>query len=944
MHTSSPAQRLRTALADLWILVLHPPRIAVYLLLASACLTLLVSREISLLQQTDARLHTAHLADQLVTKLEERLQAYALILRGGAGLFDASGEVSREDWRRFNDKLAASELLQDVQGIGFAQRVDAGQVQQHQIRVRGEGFSDYRIWPEGRREMYGPILYLEPFDAINQSAFGYDMFSEAVRRAAMQRARDTGRAALSGRVELVQKSDNASRTGFLIYVPVYAGGGMPDSLDERRASLRGWVYSPYLMSDLMDGLLRDWQPTADRPLGITVHEGEVLEPQTLLFSNLPQPFAAPSTLGQGRTVDFRGQRWQLLFDYPDPAEVLVYSDAWVFFAGGMLFNLLLFVLISSLARTRANAEALAQRLTFTVNQQKAELGEMLVRLQTIADRVPGMVYEYRRYADGRQCFPYSSEGIRKVYRTSPEAVMADASVVFEVIHPDDLALVTASIEESERTLEPWRQEYRVRFADGEVRWLYGDSLPHATEDNSISWYGVISDITHIKEHEAQLQHIASYDPLTQLPNRLLLADRLQQAMIQAQRRGRHLAVVYLDLDGFKRINDQHGHDMGDQLLVAIAGRLRGELRDEDTLARLGGDEFVAVLLDFADVSTSAALLERLLAAAARPLLVEGQQLQVSASIGITFYPQAESVEADQLLRQADQAMYQAKLAGKGRYYVFDAALDRQLREHNEVIEQISRALAAGEFTLHYQPKVNLRTGEVLGVEALLRWQHPRRGLLAPMEFLPYIEDHPLIVELGHWVLDAALRQMREWREAGLQLPVSINVSGRELREPGFLQHLRSSLERFSDIPPGDLELEVLETSTLGDLGEASRQLRQCRELGLGVALDDFGTGYSSLTYLKQLPAQLIKIDQSFVRDLLENPEDVAILRGILAIAKAFGRHVIAEGVESVEHGRVLLELGCELAQGYGIAHPMPAEALPSWLRSFSCAPAPSSGP
>jgi len=443
-----------------------------------------------------------------------------------------------------------------------------------------------------------------------------------------------------------------------------------------------------------------------------------------------------------------------------------------------------------------------------------------------------------------------------------------------------------------------------------------------------------SDISAMKEHEKQLEHIAHYDVLTTLPNRVLLADRLHQAMLQEPRRGRLLAVVYLDLDGFKTVNDQLGHDAGDQLLVALADGMKQTLRESDTLARLGGDEFVAVLHDLSAVDDCIPMLERLLAAAAGPVSLGERKLQVSASLGVTFYPQAEDVDADQLLRQADQAMYQAKLAGKNRYHIFDAELDRSVRGHHESLEHIRRALSAREFVLYYQPKVNMRTGIVIGAEALIRWQHPERGLLAPAVFLPVIEDHPLAVEVGEWVIDSALSQMERWHADGLDIPVSVNVGARQLQQANFVERLSAILAGHPGIRPHDLELEVLETSALEDLTRVSRVIESCREIGVSFALDDFGTGYSSLTYLKRLSVSQLKIDQSFVRDMLNDPDDLAILGGVLSLATAFKRQVIAEGVETIEHGTMLLQLGCDLAQGYGIARPMPAADFPAWAGAW----------
>ena len=453
------------------------------------------------------------------------------------------------------------------------------------------------------------------------------------------------------------------------------------------------------------------------------------------------------------------------------------------------------------------------------------------------------------------------------------------------------------------------------------------------------YVALFSDITAIKLHEQQLEHIAHFDALTNLPNRVLLADRLRQGMTQAQRRGQRLAVVYLDLDGFKAINDKYGHAVGDQLLMAVSSHMKHALRDGDTLARLGGDEFVAVLIDLPDEAACLPMLTRLLGAAAEILLVEDQVLQVSASLGVTFYPQAEEVDADLLLRQSDQAMYQAKMAGKNRYYVFDAAHDRDVRGHHESLQRIREALHAGEFVLYYQPKVNLRTGVVTGAEALIRWQHPEQGLLAPAAFLPVIEDHPLAIDIGDWVINTALTQMTLWRNAGLTLPVSVNVGARQLQQSNFVCRLRSQLEAHPGIQPFDLSLEVLETSALEDLVRISQVIEDCQAMGVTFALDDFGTGYSSLTYLKRLRVSQLKIDQSFVRDMLDDPDDLAILEGVISLAKAFHREVIAEGVETVAHGTFLLQLGCDLAQGYGIARPMPAHAMPEWVATWQPDPA-----
>ena len=486
----------------------------------------------------------------------------------------------------------------------------------------------------------------------------------------------------------------------------------------------------------------------------------------------------------------------------------------------------------------------------------------------------------------------------------------------------------------------WSGEIWNRRKNGEV---YAEMLSISTvrdaRGNIEHYVGLFSDLTVLKEHESRLEHIIHYDALTSLPNRVLVAERLRHSMAQALRSGHILGVIYLDLDGFKAVNDSHGHAAGDQLLIAVASHMKQALREGDTLARMGGDEFVAVLQDLPSAEASVPVISRLLAAAAQPACLGELVLQVSASIGVTFYPQAGDIDADQLLRQADQAMYQAKIAGKNAYHVFDADQDRSVRGRYESLERIRRALGDGEFVLHFQPKVNMRAGTVVGTEALIRWQHPERGLLPPAMFLPIIEDHPLAVDVGEWVINSALNQMALWKKAGLTMPVSVNVGARQLQQADFTDRLRAILAAHPDVLARELELEVLETSALQDLAHASRVLADCRRIGVGLALDDFGTGYSSLAYLKHLPVTMLKIDQSFVRDMLDDPDDLAILEGVIGLASAFHREVIAEGVETVAHGVMLLQLGCELAQGYGIARPMPACELANWSAAWRPDPA-----
>lgn len=437
----------------------------------------------------------------------------------------------------------------------------------------------------------------------------------------------------------------------------------------------------------------------------------------------------------------------------------------------------------------------------------------------------------------------------------------------------------------------------------------------------------------LRRANEQLVEMAHYDVLTHLPNRVLLTDRLQQAIAHATRRRRSVAVALLDLDGFKAVNDRYGHAAGDELLIQLAKRFRTALRDGDTLARLGGDEFVMVMTDLGGAHDCIPPVQRLLSLAAEPVITTDWTVTVSASVGVTIFP-IDASDPEQLMRHADQAMYLAKQGGKNRYHLFDVASDMALRERRDNLKAIQLGCERHEFVLFYQPQVNMRTGEVVGLEALIRWHHPERGLLPPGLFLPQIEEHDFAVDMGEMIIDLALQQINAWRSDGIAISVSINLFARQLQEPDFFDRLVALLKRYPDIPPRQIELEIVETNALDDLGKISALMRTCTSLGLRFALDDFGTGYSSLSYLKKLPAELLKIDQTFVRDMLEDKDDFAIVRGVIELARAFGRKVIAEGVETEAHGRQLLAIGCELGQGYGIARPMPADAVPEWLAQW----------
>jgi diguanylate cyclase (GGDEF)-like protein/PAS domain S-box-containing protein len=480
----------------------------------------------------------------------------------------------------------------------------------------------------------------------------------------------------------------------------------------------------------------------------------------------------------------------------------------------------------------------------------------------------------------------------------------------------------------------WRGEISNRRKNGQIfPAMLSISAVKNADGLTQHYVSLSTDISSIKAYQRQLERSTHYDLLTNLPNRVLVTDRITQALVQCQRGSQSLAVAFMDLDGFKDVNDKYGHNMGDELLIAVSQQMQAALHEDDTLARIGGDEFIAVMINLEKPEDSVPVLECLLKAAANPVTVGDVMMQVSVSMGVAFYPR-DGVEADPLIRRADQAMYVAKQEGKNRYHLFDTAKDNLINTQRKSINDVRTAMASDEFVLHYQPKVNMQTGDVIGVEALIRWQHSVRGLVPPLDFLPVIEGHAISLELGEWVIDRALSQIIQWRSMGINLPVSVNISAYQVQQSNFTTRLTTLLALHPEVAPNCLELEILETSALHDISQVSATMNACCELGVSFALDDFGTGYSSLTYLRRLPAHLIKIDQTFVREMLENADDSTIVEAVIGLAKAFRRDVIAEGVETIPHGLALLKLGCQLAQGYGIARPMPAIDIPKWVSNW----------
>ena len=579
--------------------------------------------------------------------------------------------------------------------------------------------------------------------------------------------------------------------------------------------------------------------------------------------------------------------------------------------------------------TRLNEALQAERdlLESRVRERTEALRLSEGRLSNLVSLSADWIWEQ----DAELRFTYFSEGFRIATGIDPAEYIGNrrgANSRFEV-DPELLARHLAQIESH----EPFRDfRYGYRRPDGHLCYIRISGEPIFDAEQRFQGYrGVGTDETQATLAAQRVQQLASYDSLTGLPNRNLFVAELERTLARARRGGTNFGICFIDLDRFKAINDTLGHAAGDELLQAMAVRLRGLLRESDLVARFGGDEFVVLLDDQSDVGALSAVTRKLLAAVNEPLTIAGRRLWITGSCGIATFP-ADGGDAQTLLKNADAAMYQAKARGKNNFQFYTAALAAQSALLFALETDLRHAIERNELVLHYQPKFDIASGAMRGVEALVRWQHPQRGLVPPGEFIPIAEDSGLIVPLGRWVLNAACRQLERWRAAGLAVPrCAINLSARQFASETLIDDVLEALSA-SGIPAALLEVEITESVLMADPDRAHATLQRLHKLGVHIAIDDFGTGYSSLAYLKRFPAQTLKIDRSFVSGLPLDRDDAAITQAVIALSHSLGLQVVAEGVETQAQLDFLQGLGCDEVQGYLTGRPMSdallAERLP----------------
>jgi diguanylate cyclase (GGDEF)-like protein/PAS domain S-box-containing protein len=573
-----------------------------------------------------------------------------------------------------------------------------------------------------------------------------------------------------------------------------------------------------------------------------------------------------------------------------------------------------------------------------------ERSALRTRLDKIASIAPVAIFEFRISPDGKFTMPYSTPAIAHIYGRTPEELAADVSLAISLTHPEDRTRVTQMFRDRIQNKAAIHDEWRVLHpAKGEI-WVEARGTPEAQPDGSVIWYGYFHDVTTRKrmeealrervltqqKRERQIRFLAYHDALTRLPNRTLLLSRLHQAIAHTQRSGETLAVMFLDVDRFKTINDTLGHPAGDTLLQQLGRRLTETLRVGDTVARAGGDEFLLLIPGLHSPEEAGPVAEHVLASLSAPFVVSGQTLRVTGSVGLSICPR-DAADVESLIKYADTALYLAKEQGRNTFRFFSPDLDAKVRARMHLENDLRLAVDRNEFLLHYQPQVELATGRIVGVEALLRWLHPQRGLVLPGSFIAVAEETGLILPIGEWALRTACAQARAWQEAGgPQLRIAVNISSKQLNGADIVGVVGRILSE-TRCDPRLLGLEITESAVMADPRDTIRVIHALHELGLEVTLDDFGTGYSSMAYLKRFALDRLKIDATFIRGTPEDKDDVAIVQAIIALARQFRLRVTAEGVETTAQRAFLQAHRCDAIQGFLISAPLPGQDVGALL-------------
>ncbi len=848
---------------------------------------------------------------EVAGSLGATLQRYTDITAIAANTL-GSGSITGLEWTAIAQQSFLPIRYRGLQGIGFVNSVAGADLDAFVAAQRLAGNPGFTVEPAGSRAHYCVPSAVDWFAGAEPvPLLGYDLCTVPSVAAALYRAETTGRqqALTAAALPPGYKND------VILVAPYYTG--LPGSSEERVDQLTGWSVA---LVDATWVLQSQITPATASRATVRLYVGGRAVPEQLLVSSGPSGRGAVAgtdvhVLRSGDVV------WtvaiSVLSGYPG------LSNRWgppvVFLALGLLFALSLAAASWLLGRSRHNAMEAAE-----VSRRRMLESEM--RFESLSSSSPVGILQI----EDDLSVSYVNPRLEQISGRSAEELLGVNWMT--CVHPDDREAFVALARQTALRWEPVSTGTRIVRPDGEVRdvRVLAAPLPVAEPGRQPPYVATVEDVTEELAAREALRFQALHDPLTGLPNRALFLDRLTQALRRAARRGTRPAVLFLDLDRFKLVNDSLGHKVGDNLLVQTAMRLQGAARADETLARLGGDEFIMLLPEVSDETVAVRVAERILRAMDEPFSLEGQEVFVSVSIGIVL-PSADQ-EPDAVLRDADAAMYEAKEQGRARYALFRAELLRRSRAWLTLERELRQGFDQHEFRAFYQPVVDLESDRVRGVEALVRWQHPTRGLLVPAEFIAVAEESGIVVPLGQWIFNEAVRQVAAW-DAGPGMPrldmVSINVSTRQLREPELAAEKRAILAEVG-FPPGRVCLEVTETAIMADEATTRQSLAMLHDLGVDLAIDDFGTGYSSLAYLRTLPVTVVKVDRAFVGQLGTSDDAEAIVAAVVDMAHRLGLRVVAEGIEHEAARRRLRDLGCDAGQGYLWTPPLAADEFVTW--------------
>ncbi|CAE6772244.1 hypothetical protein R69927_00874 [Paraburkholderia domus] len=894
---------------------------------ASLCVTWIVWNHERQATRKELRTQFNYTMSDAVGRVEQRMATYELMLRGVQSLFAANGTIDRDRFRRYVSALNLDANFSGVHAVGVIEWVPVARKADHIAGMRQGGIPDYAIHPDGLRQDYAPIIQREPFISVARSSPGFDAWDEPVRRSAMEKARDSGMATLSGKVRLTVDMGADPRPGFIMYLPIYASGKAQDNLAQRRANIIGWVYASFRMRDVMASLYGEQPPG----VSLAIYDGvEPLEAALLHRTSDANNRHGPALISANEYLVVDGHDWMLSMSAFDEFRSRLGRNAEALIAGaGTGLSLLLALLTWLMMTGRERAIRLASAMT-------RELRENEEKFRAIADCTVNL--EIWWGPDGKPRWINPSVDHYTGYTVAECMAMRDFART--LIHPEDISRVAPEFKKGLQGFRGDDLEFRCVRKDGSILWLSVSWVPISNQKGDFIGFRTSGrDITERKKSEEKIRELAFYDTLTRLPNRALLLDRLRQSMVASHLNKVCGALMFIDLDHFKTLNDTLGHDQGDLLLRQVANRLSSSVDEGDTVARVGGDEFVVVLgnlsLDkaVATAETEAAG-ERILTVLGCAYELNGVQFRSTASIGVTVF-NGEQTSTDELFKQADLAMYKSKERGRNAMCFFDPAMQTAVLRRAELEVGLRSAIEENRIVLHYQAQV-VDGDRITGAEALARWEHPERGLIPPGEFIPLAEESGLILEMGRTVLASACAQLALWaaRPSMAHLSIAVNVSARQFREPDFVDGVLAVINR-TGARADRLKIELTESVLVENVQDIIEKMTALRARGVTFSLDDFGTGYSSLAYLKRLPLDQLKIDRSFVRDILVDPNDADIARTIVALARSFDLGVIAEGVETEAQRDFLAVAGCHAYQGFLFCKPLPIQGFEQFVSRFN---------